>query len=187
MSGKRSNNPEPASDAGPGATGNPLTWRGFVPAMASAVALGIIGLLGWAAGMPWLFPSLGPTVAIQTTSPHSPGARPWNVIGGHLIGIGAGFIALFVTGAIATPSVVVAQALSVPRVLAAMLAVFLSMLLQPMLKMQHPPAEATTLLIALGALPATSRGALVVVIGVLWVTVLGELAKRFAKPENLQT
>lgn len=159
-----------------------LAWRRFLPAFMSAFALGVIGVLGMVAGIPWLFPSLGPTVAIQTTSPNSPGARPWNVIVGHLVGMCSGFLALFVTGATAMPSVINAQALSVPRVVAAALAVLVSMLLQTVLKAPHPPAEATTLLIALGALPAAPHSAMVIMIGVVLVTVVGETAKRAHRP-----
>jgi hypothetical protein len=51
----------------------------FLPAIASALILAMIGALSMAARMSWLFPSLGPTVAIQTTSPDAPAAQPWNV------------------------------------------------------------------------------------------------------------
>jgi hypothetical protein len=156
----------------------------FLPALASAITLVIIGGLGMLAGLPWLFPSLGPSIVIQTTMPDLSIARPWNVIVGHMIGMCSGLIALYATGAIALPSVASAQMLSAPRVLAAALAVLLSMVLQSILKAQHAPAEATTLLIALGALPATPRSALVILIGVLLVTVIGEAAKKITKPQK---
>lgn len=150
-----------------------------MPALASAIVLGLIGLLGMVAGMPWLFPSLGPTIAIQTTTPNAPGGRPWNVMLGHMIGMTAAFIAVHITGAIHSPSIISAHALSLSRVSASVLAVCISMLLQRVCKAEHPPAEATTLLIALGALEATPRNALVIFLGVVLVIAFGQTAKRF--------
>lgn len=152
-----------------------------LPAIASALALVIIGTLGMATGVPCLFPSLGPTIAIQTATPDAAAAQPWNVIAGHLLGLASGFLAVHVTGAIDLPSVAAAHALSLPRMLAAVFAVLLSMLLQALLRASHPPAEATTLLIALGALEANSRNALTIVLGVVMVTMIGQMAKRLMK------
>ena len=38
----------------------------LLPAGLSGIALAAIGGLGWFTGIPWLLPSLGPTLAIQT-------------------------------------------------------------------------------------------------------------------------
>jgi hypothetical protein len=152
----------------------------LLPAALSALALGLIGLLGMWAGIPWLFPSLGPTIAIQTSAPDSAGARPYNVIAGHLVGLISGIAALLVTGAIHLPSVTAAHELSLPRLGAAVLAVGLSMLIQAAIKAQHPPAEATTLLIALGAIEPTYQSALTIAAGVGLVAFIGEVAKRIA-------
>ncbi|MFL6719136.1 MAG: HPP family protein [Burkholderiaceae bacterium] len=146
------------------------------------MALAIIGALGMAVGMPWLFPSLGPTIAIQTTTPDAPAAQPWNVVVGHLLGLASGFAAVHVSGAVNMPSVAAAHALSLPRMLAAVFAVLLSMLLQASFKASHPPAEATTLLIALGALEANGRNALIIALGVALVTLIGQSAKPLFKP-----
>ena len=150
------------------------------PPLAAAFVLGLIGLGGMAAGVPWLFPSLGPTVAIQAGTPTLPSARPWNVFAGHLIGLACGIAAVHLTGAVDLASVTEAHALSGPRLAAAVLAVLLSMGLQAAARARHPPAEATTLLFALGALQPDLRSSLTVAGGVVLVTVLGEACRRMA-------
>ena len=153
--------------------------------LAAAVVLGLIGLLGMLLGVPWLFPSLAPSVAIQASTPALPSARPWNVFGGHLAGLACGLAVVYLTGAAGTPSVVEAHALSGLRVVAAVLSVLLSMWLQGALRARHPAAEATTMLVALGTLEPTLRTALSVVGGVALVTALGEAARRLlADPDR---
>ena len=147
------------------------------PLLAGAV-MAIIGSLAWAAGVPWLFPSLGPTIAIQSQAPDSAVARPWNVVVGHLIGAAVGFACVHVTGAFGESPVNVAHLLSANRLVAATLAMILSMALQHAAKADHPPAQATTLLIAVGALDADLRGAGVLAAGILLVALLGEAVRR---------
>lgn len=48
------------------------------------------GVLGMWAHQPWLFPSLGPTIFLQTVTPNESAARPWNTVRGHGVGIAAG-------------------------------------------------------------------------------------------------
>jgi CBS-domain-containing membrane protein len=159
--------------------------RAAAPPLAAALVLGLVGLGGILAGVPWLFPSLGPTVAIQASTPTQPSARPWNVCAGHLIGLACGIAAVHLTGAVDLPGVTEAHALSGPRLAAAVLAVLLSMGLQAAARARHPPAEATTLLFALGAMQPDLRSALTVVAGVALVTVLGECGRRtFAREEK---
>lgn len=155
--------------------------RAIATPLAAAGTLGLIGLLGMAAQLPWLIPSLGPSIAIQAASPELPGARPWNVFAGHLLGLACGIAAVHLAGAAGTPSVIEAQALSGPRVGAAVLAVLLSMGAQEVIGARHPPAEATTLLFALGALAADLKTAATVIGGVLLLTVLGETCRRLLR------
>jgi hypothetical protein len=50
--------------------------------------------------------------------------------------------------------------------------------LQHLLDADHPPAQATTLLIVVGALDADFRGAYVLAMGIALVAMLGELVRR---------
>ena len=63
------------------------------------------GGLGWFAGIPWLLPSLGPTLAIQTRSATACEPRIRNVAFGHVIGLAAGLLAVYLTGAAHQPAV----------------------------------------------------------------------------------
>ncbi|WP_019143072.1 HPP family protein [Noviherbaspirillum massiliense] len=153
---------------------------GVLPPALAAISIGIVGVIGMASGMPWLFPSLGPTLALQTAAPDLPGSRSFNVVVGHLIGLSAGFAAVHLTHAVDVLPVTDAHALSGPRIAAAVLAVFLSMIVQHLVKAKHPPAEATTLLIALGNLEPTMRTALTIISGVLIMALLGEISRRAA-------
>lgn len=144
----------------------------------AALVIGIIGLLGFWAGFPWLLPSLGPTIALQAASPELPSAQPQHVLAGHAIGLVAGFLAVYLTGAHADPSATGANVLTLTRVAAAALAVGLAMTGEMLTKFSHPPAQATTLLIALGAVEPTIKGAFIVACGVLLVAGLGEAARR---------
>jgi hypothetical protein len=150
----------------------------LVPAAASAVAIAVIGVSAWQLGTPWLFPSLGPTLAIQTELPESVDALPWNVVAGHAIGAAVGIAAVWLTGAVHEPAVNVAHAVSGARLAAAVIAMLASMALQSAARAEHPPAQATTLLIALGALDADLHGVFVLAAGVVQVAILGEAVRR---------
>jgi CBS-domain-containing membrane protein len=147
------------------------------PLLAGAV-MAVIGSLAWAVSVPWLFPSLGPTIAIQSQAPDSAVAKPWNVIVGNVIGAAVGLACVHLTGAIGESPVNVAHLLSASRLVAAILAMALSMALQHAARADHPPAQATTLLIVVGALDADLQGAGVLLAGILLVAVLGEAVRR---------
>lgn len=157
-----------------------LRRRALYPALAGGIVIALIGVLGFAAGVPWLFPSLGPTVAIQAEAADSPVARPWNVVAGHFIGAAVGFAAVYGFGVIREPAMNVSHTLTWPRVAAAAIAVLASMGLQIAARASHPPAQATTLLIVVGALDADLHGAFVLGAGVLLVAVFGEVVRRMS-------
>jgi hypothetical protein len=137
----------------------------------------LVGLIGWAAGQPWLIPSLGPTAYLQAESPAHPSAKFYNTLVGHLAGLGAGFLALALFNAWQAPVVLTDKRLVLARVGAAAVALFVTLFVCLMLKASHPPAAATTLLVALGPL-GTGRDALNVAVGVLMIAALGEMLRR---------
>jgi len=137
-----------------------------------------VGLVGLGLHQPLLFPSLGPTAFLQSETPDQPSARPYNSIVGHLIGLMAGFLAVWVVGASNAPSVLSAHVLTAPRVWASVLAVGLTLLGGILLKASHPPAAATTLLAALGGFPPSLHSTVTVMGGVVLITLLGELLRR---------
>ncbi len=62
---------------------------------------------------------------------------------------------------------------------AAALAMLLSLVAQYMLDARHPPAESTTLVVALGAVQPDTKGVLSIIVGAALVTVLGEALRQY--------
>lgn len=146
--------------------------------LAAAFLMLIVGLIGLLAHQPWLFPSLGPTAFLQAEQPEQPSARFYNTVMGHLHGVIAGMLAVLILGASAAPPVLSTNDLTPVRVWASVLAVALNMLLGFVLKASHPPAAATTLLIALGGFKPTWQDVATIMIGVLIVAIVGEILRR---------
>ncbi|HEY9642661.1 MAG TPA: HPP family protein [Coleofasciculaceae cyanobacterium] len=147
--------------------------------LAAALLMLITGLIGLLAHQPWLFPSLGPTAFLQAEQPKQPTSRFYNTVMGHLHGLVAGILAVLLLGASTAPPVLSTGELTPVRVWAAVLAVALNMLFGFILKASHPPAAATTLLLALGGFKPTWQDAATVMIGVLIVAIAGEMLRRF--------
>jgi CBS domain-containing membrane protein len=123
---------------------------------ACALGLALIGLLAWRTGQPLLFPSLGPTLMLVVEAPTHPSSRPLNVAVGHFVGLGVGFFAISVTGLMGAPPVTEAGT-NGARVLAAALALGLTTAILRLVGRSHPPAGATTLIVALGLLDSPSE------------------------------
>jgi hypothetical protein len=145
--------------------------------LASGALLLAVGALGLLVGRPWLLPSLGPTAVLLAIQPAHPTARAWNTFVGHLGGLAAGFAGVLLFGAIDAPSVLGDGQLVPSRVLAAGVAVAVTLLVGEVLKASHPPAAATALLVALGSIGTLER-ALWVVAGAAAIAVMGEAVRR---------
>src|SRR3954452_664288 len=126
---------------------------GIYAAVLSLALLALAGAIGLLIHQPWLFPSLGPTVMLFFESPEQPSARPQNALVGHGVGLLAGVLCLYAFGLQGAPSAPVGG-LTVPYVLAAALSVALTTLVLTCIRMPHPPAGATTLIVSLGILTA---------------------------------
>ncbi|HYF94787.1 MAG TPA: HPP family protein [Symbiobacteriaceae bacterium] len=137
------------------------------------LTIGLLATLALVTRQPYLFPSLGPTAIILFATPTVAVAAPRNVVLGHLIGVMAGYGALVLTDLTLAPPTFVAGVTGA-RVVAAALALAVTGGLTAWLDCQHPPAGATTLIIALGimARPAT----LVVLMGAVLLLVLQAIA-----------
>jgi hypothetical protein len=77
--------------------------RKFLSPIFAAAGVGAIGLLAVCSQTPWLFASLGPTIAMQCMDPGKAAVRPWNIAAGHSIGVFSGFISVWMTGALNAP------------------------------------------------------------------------------------
>lgn len=137
-----------------------------------------MAVLAWLSRRPLIFASLGPTAYELVELPQMRSARAYNVIVGHLVGLAAGFLAIYVMHARGEPNVMASGLVTTRRVWAVAIAATLTTLLNLLLKAGQPAALATTLLVSLGAMQ-TGRDAIAIVAGTLIITVIGEPIRRF--------
>ena len=138
----------------------------------------VLAAIGWATRQPLIFASLGPTAYELVEQPQLRSARAYNIIVGHLIGLGAGFLALYALNAWAAPNVISAGVVSTDRLWAVAIAATLTTFATLLLKAGQPAALATTLLVSLGSMQ-TRQDAIAIVAGVLIITAVGEPVRRF--------
>ncbi|WP_076744946.1 HPP family protein [Sphingomonas jeddahensis] len=148
------------------------------PALSAALVVALIAAVAVITGQPWLFPSLGPTVFLQTVTSEEQAARPWNTVAGHAVGAAAALIALFLCDAQTDPAALASGTLTVGRAAATAVAIGLTIAGQQLIRAQHPPAAATTMLLTLGALQLTPSTAAALIAGVALAAALGEIARR---------
>jgi hypothetical protein len=137
----------------------------------------LVGIIGLAAQRPWLFASLGPTAYLHAENPQHHSSRFYNTVVGHLVALGAGFLAVWLLNAWRAPNVMATGHLTLVRVLACTLAIGFTILVVLTLRASHQPAGATTLLVALGTFQ-TLHDAVIVVVGVLLIAIVGEPIRR---------
>jgi CBS-domain-containing membrane protein len=113
------------------------------------VSIALVSLLAVVTGQPFVFPSLGPTAFLLFYTPQAAAASPRNTFLGHLIGAACGYLALVVFGLLdAGPAL--ATGVTPARAGAAGLSLGLTAGLMVWLRVPHPPAGATTLIVSLG-------------------------------------
>jgi CBS-domain-containing membrane protein len=113
------------------------------------IAVALLGIVAMASGVPFLFPSIGPTALLLFSGPTAPTASPRNTLCGHAVGIVCGYFALWATGLTHAASAM-AAGMDVSRIIAAALSLSLTGSLMTLLRVPHAPAGATTLIISLG-------------------------------------
>jgi hypothetical protein len=149
----------------------------LAPLLECSVLL-VAGMAGLVLGRPSLFASLGPTAYEQVFQANTPSSRFYNVFFGHIVGVGSGFAALYLAGAIGSPKVLSSEPLSWIRIGASVLAVLLTTVVGKLLGCTQPAALATTLLIALGLFQSW-HDAQTIIIGVAVVAIAGEPVRRW--------
>jgi CBS-domain-containing membrane protein len=136
----------------------------------------LIGILSLLFGRLWLFPSLGPTIFLQTSKPADPSARFYNTAIGHALGALAGFAGVFLFGAYDDPVALIDKQLTAGRMGAAIVAIAFTLLLTLLARADHPPAGATTLLVALGSIQSL-QDIFALAVGVIIAALSGELVR----------
>lgn len=142
------------------------------------ISIGLMSLAALVTGSPFIFPSLGPTAFLLFYTPTAPAASPRNTVLGHLIGCLAGYLALVVFALQDAPPALASE-VSAGRVGAAALSLALTSGLMVWLKLPHPPAGATTLIISLGILRTPGQLA-VLMLAVVLLTGQGFIINRLA-------
>lgn len=122
--------------------------RGLTRAVAAGAALAAFGAVAVVAGLPALFPALGPSLYLLATRPDAPACDPRRVVVAHLVGLAAGAAARAALGPAGAASLSALAWGDVAAAVAALIAVTAAL---PRLDADHPPAAATTLIAALGA------------------------------------
>ncbi len=125
-----------------------MVWAAFTFA-SSFVAIATLAALAMLLKAPFVFPPLGATAILFLYSPSLPTASPRSAICGHGIGILCGYGALLATGLQHAPSATIVG-VDGARVLATALALAVTAALMILLKVVHPPAGATALMVSLG-------------------------------------
>jgi CBS domain-containing membrane protein len=142
------------------------------------IAIGVMALVALVTGQPFVFPSLGPTAFLLFYTPLVPAASPRNTLGGHLIGVLAGYLALVLFGLTDDPPAL-ASSVSGGRVGAAALSLALTSGAMVWARVPHPPAGATTLIVSLGILREPDQ-LVVLMAAVLLLVVQGFVINRLA-------
>jgi hypothetical protein len=145
---------------------------GVYAGVLSLVVLAIIGIVGLLTKLPWLFPSLGPTVMLFFESPTERSSRPVNTLVGHGVGIVVGIGCLAAFGLFGRPAATVAG-LTLAYLLAGAVSVAVTTLVLTSIRLPHPPAGASTLIVSLGIISTapkllTMAAAIVLVVIVGW-------------------
>lgn len=132
------------------------------------ISIGIMAGAALLTGQPFIFPSLGPTAFLLFYTPTLPAASPRNTICGHAIGAAAGYLSLVIFG-LTTAAPALSAGVTWNRVGAAALSLGLTSGLMVWLRVPHPPAGATTLIVSLGILRTPSQLAVLMLAVVLLV------------------
>ena len=145
------------------------TGNAIYTAIGSFVAIGIVGAVAWWLDEPLLFPSLGATCFLAFETPMAEVSSPRNAMIGHIVGGLIAFGWLAALGITDEPTAF-QQGFDAERWLAICLSLAFTGLVLRLLRAAHPPAGATTVIVALGILDTwhemliLANGAAIVVI-----------------------
>ncbi len=153
-----------------------MAGHGLATVLATAV-LGIMGAISMWWQEPIIMPSVAAAIFTQTMTPTAPGARAWNSGVGQLVGEAAGFLAVFAAAAATAPHFLSHQPLLWSRVIAIVIAAFVTAVGQLLLKATSAPGMATAIVVATGVETASWAGAGRLAAGILVVTALGEASR----------
>lgn len=138
----------------------------------------VLGIIAWVSGEPFVFPSLGPSAYILAFERTGERTRTYRIVGSHVLGVAAGFLAYTTVGAgvtlTATPPSLSAAGLRLAA--SGVCSIVLTSWGMIATDVRHAPACATTLIVSLGLLSTpmqalTIVASVVVLVEVHWVVV----------------
>lgn len=142
------------------------------------VSIALMTAVAVLADAPMIFPSLGPTAFLFFYTPLAPAASPRNTLIGHAVGATAGWGSLAAFGLLdAGPAL--GGGIERGYVLAAAASLGLTSGVMVLLNAAHPPAGATTLIVALGLMTAV-EDLVVLMCAVVLLTIQAFVINRLA-------
>jgi CBS domain-containing membrane protein len=154
-----------------------LVWAVYV-GINGFITIALLALLSLVTGSPFVFPSLGPTAFLFFFSPLSESSSPRNTIFGHAIGLVCGYAA-FVFAVASSAPFGMNPGVHGPRVLAAALSLSATGALMALLRVSHPPAGATTLIVSLGII-SQPKELVIIEVAVILLTIQAFAINRLA-------
>jgi CBS domain-containing membrane protein len=154
-----------------------LVWAVYV-GINGFITIALLALLSLVTGSPFVFPSLGPTAYLFFFSPLSESSSPRNTILGHAIGLLCGYAA-FAFAVASSPPFGMNTGVHGPRVLAAALSLSATGALMALLRVSHPPAGATTLIVSLGII-SQPKELVIIEVAVILLTIQAFAINRLA-------
>jgi CBS-domain-containing membrane protein len=154
------------------------TVLGFFAFLAGVVAIAVVSSAALVTGQPFVFPSLGPTAFLLFYTPSAVASSPRSAVAGHLIGVAAGYLSLAVFG-LRDHAPALLEGVTGARVGAAALSLGLCSAVMVWLRVPHPPACSTTLIVSLGLLRELDQLA-VLMLGVVVLVTVGLAINRLA-------
>lgn len=130
----------------------------------TGVLIAAVAAFAWATGLPALFPSLGPSAFVIAMFPDSEASDPRRVVGSHAIGVAAGLLTyhLVASGIVVTGPIAPLSGEGFRLAVSSVGAIVFTVTGMLYLGVRHPPACATTLIVALGLLSSFFEGFLIV-------------------------
>jgi CBS domain-containing membrane protein len=138
------------------------------------ITIALLSLLAVLTGSAFVFPSLGPTAYLFFFSPLAESASPKDTILGHAIGLLCGYGAFRFAVEYGPASFHYS-----PEILAAALSLAFTGTFMVLLRINHPPAGATTLIVSLGIL-STPRNLVIIEVAVVLLTAQAFVINRLA-------
>lgn len=133
----------------------------------------VLGLVSWASGQPFVFPSLGPSAFILAFDRRGERTRIYRIVGGHLIGgvVGLAAYTLLASGVTITTTQAAFSPDGLRLAASGVVSIVLTSWGMIATNTNHAPACATTLIVSLGLLSTPLQVAIIVASVVVLVEV----------------